>query len=272
VRDVVRFGYPFAESIRSILPVVDEFVVNVGDSSDDTLERVRAIDSPKLVVFEGVWDKSLWRGGRVMAHQTNLALDRCTGDWCFYLQADEVVHENDLDRIAGAMKEYLPRRRVEGLTFRYRHFKGSYDILNPLAYRKQVRIVRNHTGVRSVKDACGFARDGRRLRARPSGAWVYHYGWVRPPYVMAEKRRQFRRFYWEMADSREGQPDVPEEGKPWEYDFSACVPYSGSHPAVMQECIAQKDWPTPAFRAVPLWRNRAWWRGILGKNVPWLFR
>ena len=30
VRNVVKYDYPVVESIRSILPVVDEFIVNVG--------------------------------------------------------------------------------------------------------------------------------------------------------------------------------------------------------------------------------------------------
>jgi len=29
--------YPFIESIQSILTIVDEFVINVGESEDDTL-------------------------------------------------------------------------------------------------------------------------------------------------------------------------------------------------------------------------------------------
>ena len=36
-------GYPFIESIKSILPIVDEFVINVGESEDDTLEMIKSI-------------------------------------------------------------------------------------------------------------------------------------------------------------------------------------------------------------------------------------
>jgi glycosyltransferase involved in cell wall biosynthesis len=271
VRDGVRFDFPFREAITSILPIVDEFIVNVGDCSDGTREAVEAIASPKIRVFESVWDPEMRRGGEVLAYQTNLALDRCTGDWCFYIQADEVVHEEDLERVANAMRRYLPKRRVEGLTFRYRHFRASYDIRDPLSYRKQVRIVRNGVGIRSVKDACGFAREGRRLRARPTGAWMYHYGWVRSPEAMGVKRQKYSHFFWDSWGKRKDPPPPVEEAKPWEFNLAACVPYRGKHPAVMAERIGAKDWETPPFKGRPRWRNPAWWLGMLKKNVPWMF-
>jgi len=267
IRNGVQFGYPFVESIRSLLPLVDEMVVMVGDSEDDTLGQVRRIGSDKLVIAESVWDPNRYVGGEVMAHQTNLALDRCTGDWCFYLQADEVIHEDDHDRIRAAMQRTLPRRQIEGLSFRYRHFVGDYAIHNPLPYRRQVRIVRNGIGIRSIGDACGFGRNGRKLRARfggrsrPTGAWIYHYGWVRPPTVMTCKTEHFAALY---TGSRP-PPPKGEKMEAWLYDLSTCVPYQGTHPAVMRNRIEAKDWETPPFLPVPRWRNRAWWRGTLRK-------
>ena len=37
-------GYPFVQSIKSILPIVDEFVVNVGNSEDDTILEIKSIN------------------------------------------------------------------------------------------------------------------------------------------------------------------------------------------------------------------------------------
>ena len=36
-------GYPFVQSIKSILTIVDEFVINVGQSEDDTLSMIKSI-------------------------------------------------------------------------------------------------------------------------------------------------------------------------------------------------------------------------------------
>lgn len=46
VRNAVKYDYPVAESIRSILPVVDKFIVNVGQRNDGTLELIRSIGDP----------------------------------------------------------------------------------------------------------------------------------------------------------------------------------------------------------------------------------
>jgi hypothetical protein len=96
IRNARLMGYPVVQAIRSILPIVDEYVVGVGRSDDDTRGIIESIGDPKLRIFDSDWDRSVQRGGQILADKTNEALARCTGDWCFYLQADEVVHERDL--------------------------------------------------------------------------------------------------------------------------------------------------------------------------------
>jgi glycosyltransferase involved in cell wall biosynthesis len=268
VRDGVRFAYPFVESIQSILPLVDEFVVMAGDSQDETTRRLQSIGSDKLKVFDSVWDEKLRRGGRVMAQQTNLALEKCRGDWCFYLQADEVVHEQDHERLLRAMRNNLDKASVDGLSFRYHHFLADYKLKHPLFYRRQTRIIRNGRAIESVGDACGFGVPGRKLEAVASGAWIYHYGWVRPPAAMGAKTRQFREFY---HGDEQLSPEADERYRNWLYDVAACVPFHDSHPRVMQQLIAAKDWESPPFEYRPWWRNRAWWDGFMKKNFRSLY-
>ncbi len=274
IRDGVRFGYPFVESIRSVLPLVDEFILAVGKGSDETLERARAIESPKLRIIETVWDENLRQGGQIMAQQTNLALGECTGDWCFYIQGDEVIHEEDNTRIRNAMETHFSNPRVEGLSFRYKHFYGSYRLINPLPYRRQIRIVKNNIGVRSVGDACGFAVDGRKLQAKRTGAHVYHYGWVRPPAVMTKKMDTFLSFYREISNGSKQRQSASETEavKDYQYQTDACLPYRGTHPEVMREVIAAQDWPEPPYRYIPRWRNATWWTGFLQKNFATIYR
>jgi hypothetical protein len=273
VRNGVRFAYPFEESMRSLLPLVEKLHVGVGRSDDDTLERIRAIGSPKIHVFETEWDLDNREGGRVLSEQTNLALDRCDGDWCFYLQADEVLHEDDYDRIWNAMERHLGNERILGLWFDYLHFKGDYRLREALGYRTSVRIIRGGSPIRSIRDASKFGwSHARPLRerpfgaARPTGARVFHYGWVRPPLSMADKWEWFIRLY---DEGEMGEARAREQLKRWEYDLSTCVPWDGSHPAVMEERIATKDWATPDFEATPLWRNPTYIKGRLRKAGLW---
>ena len=46
VRDAAKYDYPVVESIRSILPVADKFIVNIGQRNDGTLELIRSIGGP----------------------------------------------------------------------------------------------------------------------------------------------------------------------------------------------------------------------------------
>jgi hypothetical protein len=253
VRDAVRLRYPIVPSIRSLLPLVDELVVNVGVSGDGTLDLVRAVGDPRLVVLESRWDEGLLERGRVLAQQTDLALARCTGDVCLYLQADEALHEDDHPALRAALLRLADDPRVEGLLFDYVHFYGSFHTVGVSRrwYRREVRAIRRGIGVRSWRDAQGFRvrqgegddDAGRKLRVVPSGARVFHYGWVRPPAAQAQKLAEFERLYHGDA-ARERRLAAG-----FEYDPGEKVrPFRGTHPAPMRDWVAREDWP---FQARP---------------------
>lgn len=262
VRNAIRYDYPIVESICSVLPLVDEMIVAVGNSCDGTRQLVANIDSPKIRIIDTVWDESLRQGGIVLAQQTNLAMDRCEGDWYVYLQADEVLHENDLDRISCKMQRYLNHPVVDGLSFRYHHFRADYGIRDPLPYRHQVRVVRAGVGVRSHGDACGFRIGNRKLRTASSGAWVYHYGYVKPPENMSVKTDYFLSLY----DGRDVAPGAESESATYAWNLTTCEPFRGTHPEIMRQRIANKNWATPQFEFVSRWRNLNYWQGLAHKN------
>jgi hypothetical protein len=115
VRDAVRLDFPVVEAITSILPICDEFVIAVGKGADGTAELIESIDSDKIRIIHTEWDPRLFVRGAINAQQTNVALDECTGDWAFYVQADEVVHEKYLPVVRESMEDNLGRAEVEGL-------------------------------------------------------------------------------------------------------------------------------------------------------------
>ena len=245
-RNAVRLYYPIAESIRSALPLVDEFVIAVGEGDDGTREVIEAIDDPKIRIIDTVWDETQFVRGATNSVQTNIALDACTGDWCVYLQADEVLHEHDLPKIREAMQDTLDRPAVEGLLFNYLHFWATYDHVQKARnwYRHEVRVVRNGIGVRSWESAQGFRVDGRKLRVAPSGARVFHYGWVRPPHAMKRKTIALATLHHGQEGAEERHPHADE---PFDYGTLAHLArFEASHPAVMEERIRAQDWTLPA--------------------------
>ena len=255
VRNALKFDYPVVEAIRSVLPVCDEFVVGAGNSDDDTRALIESIAPKKVRIIDTLWDENLREGGAVLAVETNKALDAVSNDsdWAFYLQADEVVHEKYLDVIKDGMDRWKDVPGVEGLLFNYLHFFGSYDYVATSRewYRKEVRIIKNDRSIRSYKDAQGFRKDGRKLNVKPIEAWVYHYGWVKPPVSQQAKQESFHRHWHNDAWVRENV--LPASN--FDYNIvGGLKKFAGSHPQVMNERILQKNWdftPDPARNQLP---------------------
>ena len=77
VRNAIKLDFPLEASIRSILPVCDEVVVNVGRSEDQTLDLVRSIRDPKIRILETEWDMGA-EGRRAV--ETHYNWDRVAAD------------------------------------------------------------------------------------------------------------------------------------------------------------------------------------------------
>ena len=250
VRNAVRYGYPVAESLRSLAPLVEEVVVAVGRSEDGTLELVRSLDLPNLRIIETVWDEALRVGGKVLAQQTNVALEACRHPWAFYLQADEVLHEDDYPRFRAALARWDGDLTVDALRSRFLHFEGTYAYVNYVRYRKQCRVVRNNGQLQSVGDAAGFGRkDGAPLRVRRTPTKIYHYGWARAPEVLKQKTLAFQKLYHDDAWVAERYAQVPAE---YLSDVDIAFRFRGTHPAAMAERIGGMAWTIPADRRPPL--------------------
>ena len=101
IKNAVLNDYPIVEAIQSILPVVDEMVVLIGDCTDDTEGLIKSINSDKIKIHHSVWNPNLRKGGEVLADETNKAFQLIdpASTWAFYIQGDEVVHENYYNNI-----------------------------------------------------------------------------------------------------------------------------------------------------------------------------
>ena len=243
VRNACKYDYPIVESITSILPIVDAYVVAVGNSDDETLALIKSIGSPKIKIIETVWDDSLREGGRVLAVETNKAFDAIDAkyDWCFYLQGDEVVHEKYHQSILEACAKYKAQKEVDGLLFGYTHFYGSYDYVGDSRtwYRNEIRIVRNDKTIRSYKDAQGFRKNDEKLRVKAIDAQIYHYGWVRDPRFQQAKQEGFRKL-WHSDEFIEQHVATANE-----FDYStidSLTRFNGTHPAVMKDRLSRMNW------------------------------
>ncbi len=243
IKNAVQNDYPIVEAITSILPVVDEMVVLIGDCDDATQALIQSINSPKIKIHHSVWDKNLRSGGTVLAVETNKAFELIDPEstWAFYIQGDEAVHERYHQNILDACKLYKDDKRVEGLLFKYLHFYGTYDYVGDSRkwYSHEVRIIRNDKKIQSYKDAQGFRIGDTKINVKPIDAYIYHYGWVKSPEQMMKKQKDVSRFWHddESLKKNNAQPDFYNFN---EYD--SLEKFTGTHPAPMADRLVRKNW------------------------------
>lgn len=234
VRDAETLDFPIEASLRSILPLCDEVVVNVGRSEDRTLEMVRAVGDPRLRILESEWD--LTRGEALLREETLRAMRACAHPWGICIQADEVLHEAGAPALRAAIEAAAADPRVEGIVVRYRHLFGDpfTEAVNRRWYRREVRAVRLDpgAGVHPYRDAQGFrvGPSERKVRARLAPAEVFHYGWIRSARALRARALVDRQLY-------PGRRIPDASGTVRLRWFPGLRPFRGSHPAVARAWV-----------------------------------
>ena len=258
IRNGVELGFPFEASIRSLLPLVDEFVVAVGQSNDDTLARIHALGSPKIRVIETLWNERMADRGFVYAQQKMIAQYACTGDWAFYLEGDELVHDAELAQIRASVDQHHANPAVEALVFDYFHFYGTPDFVanSPAWYRRECRLIRNT--IRSYAPDGQYwlitadHKKGRNPQAALANAHIYHYGWVRSNEAMQKKMAQVSKFWSHAA------PTIRYS----EFDAQVLQPFTGTHPELIKpwlESSAEKSFTIdPNYKLTKREKRHRW--------------
>jgi hypothetical protein len=257
VKNATKLYYPVKQSIASVLDIVDEFVVALGDNdeNDHTRDEIDSLKSPKIKIIHTVWDLEKFPRGMEHAHQTDIAKNACSGDWLIYLQSDEVLHEKYLATVADACKRYLQVDEVEGILLEYKHFWGDYWHYHRshVWYPREIRIVRNLPDIHSWESAQSFRRipdfDGinyrvhrgtYKLKVALIDACIYHYGWVRPPDFMQKKRKAFSAIH---RGRKRAEQEYEHEQQYFDYGpLDRLQLFRETAPKVMEDWIAGFDW------------------------------
>ena len=237
IKNGVILGYPFIQSIQSVLSLVDEFVINVGASDDDTLKLIKSIQSPKIRIIESKWNQNMKDRGYIYGQQKMISQFNCTGDWAFYIEGDEIYHENDLNQIKASMEESLNDSNIEALVCDFYHFYGNGNTYldSPGWYRSEVRIIK--TSCRSYAPDGLFwlildqNKTGRYPRAKHTGVHCFHYGWVRSQDQMNLKSEQVQK-YWGRSHKQIDYSQM---------DYKIFKKYKGTHPKVVQDWLPNDE-------------------------------
>jgi len=228
VRNGIKYFYPFREAILSILPICDELIVNVGNSEDNTLEVIKSIDSNKIKILNRTWDMSLRDGGKVLSIESNAALVKCSGDWCFYIQADEVLHEDNIHEIKAAM-QIAEREGYTGIECGFYHhmiYPWLYQYIEP-------RVILMRTNCFSWKSSPSV-HETPNLKGKifHTGIKYHHYGYCRG------QEEVFKR--WKLYMEIDNNPHWYDGYDPNNIitdRLEVCQNLKGTHPKVVQETL-----------------------------------
>ncbi len=240
IKHGLSLGYPFLESVQSMEPLCDEVIINVGfedpnlEKDDGTWDYLNdSLTADKFRFVKSFWDPNKTKGGEILAEHTNIALAQCQGKYCQYLQGDEALHEVDLPLIEKGIQNLEQNPTLQGLVFDYLHFYGNVDIYKHTrnVYRREVRLIKNHQGIKSWKDAQGFrTQNDQKLLCERIKARIFHYGWARQETLMNAKNQAFNKLY----HGQDHESEYYAYKKIW-----GLKKFNQTHPQVMTNWIAQ---------------------------------
>lgn len=250
-------------TIRSMMDLCDEVYINDGNSTDGTLDIINSLKveygKDRLKLFVKDWNHTR----RMWADEKNFLLDKIPNDvYVLCIDADEVIHENDIPLVRKAMLN-----GVDTLSFKMLHFYGrpTHYIKGSNWYSRHTRLWKRSTGIRLVHRPGGCADDLLWPDGRPahlsgcikSEAVIYHYGNCRSPEAMGRKSKKADDLYQNSDSYKDG---TLAESRAFSYAFDKVGAhlFEGSHPKYIRDWyLSHKDQPTD-FKIFNEKPNKLW--------------
>lgn len=248
VRNGIKMGYPFIQSICSLLPIVDQLFIVVGNSDDGTKEAIENLNNQKIKVIDSVWEENKRKSGSIFRDQANIGLKQSSGDWKIHLQADEVLSETSKDGIIKYIEMANKSSEVDGLIFPFLHFWGDYKHIRQTrrTHAFEVRAFKSNRNIFSFKDSQGFRKysnsnsddNGTKLKVLKTDIPIFHYSYCRNPILMKKKSNYFHRFWHDDNWLKENTNDEAFDFN----DVDKLQLYTGPHPKYMDAVIREQSW------------------------------
>lgn len=155
LKNAIRMGYPWVESILAVIDFVDHFHIGEGFSDDGTYEVVQRLKSkygPKLGVSRFVWPSM--ETGFAIGAATNNALNyvRHLGGKILYVQADELWHPDSVREMVRLAAEDYDAYIVPFLHLEH----NCQRVQEGAGYQQAIRMVSNEPWITSHRDAWTF--------------------------------------------------------------------------------------------------------------------
>jgi hypothetical protein len=268
LKNGVKFDFPFRESLLSMEPITSMVYFALGDSEDITNLEFKKFSFVKTI--NTTWDKTL-KDGKVISSETNKALQFLKNDlsaselkkaWGLYLQADEVIHEDDFALIKNDL-EYCEQNGYDAISFRYLHFWHTHHhiAVSKNWYPHEIRIIKLDSPIESWGDGQSF-RNQKKIYY--SEARIYHYGHVREQSAYEQKMRFQSSFHHADHLVEEKLKKDAENSKKHKTNY-----YFGTHPIVMKDRIIRMNdiWELPAAPVAAIVGNPEKYSSELIKHI-----
>lgn len=250
--NLLIMDYPFDAALASALAVCDEAVVIVGQSEDATRDWVYALQNEHgrdrvhvqetIFQFDLGWQERWWNEAQALTR----------AEWLWFIDADELVHEDHHDRVRQALASEADLINVRFVhLYATDHWQVAQGFLtnNTRLGRRSVdfRMVNLATNGRKAS-ACAMRATlaGEEINAHTYdgpeivrlAVPILHYGWARFAQALAISQTKHHAWYANGNGLQDGHvPEVP----PYRFDLAGMhgagrlAPYSDTHPALLDD-------------------------------------
>lgn len=256
LKNGVKYDFPFKESLLSMAPITEAVYFALGDSEDSTNAEFEKMEFCKTI--NTTWDKNL-KDGKVISVETNKALNflkenipasDLASAWGLYLQADEVLHEDDY-KVLKKDLEHCQANGFDAISFRYLHFWHTHHHIAVTKnwYPHEIRMIKLDTNIESWGDGQSFQHQKKVFFTE---ARIFHYGHVREQKAYEEKMRFQSSFHHADHLVEEKLKKDAENSKKHKTNL-----FFGTHPLVMKERILRMNdiWELPELPVVAIVGN-----------------
>ena len=145
IKNGIKNGYCFWESLLSSLNFADELIISEGFSEDKTYDYIKEFvkrykNDVKINLFRDEWEKESYHG-EVISKVSERAISKTQCDFSYLLQADEVITDETAEHIVNVSK----MEDINSVCFPFYHFLRSW-VPSKGGYEEAVRMVRRGHG------------------------------------------------------------------------------------------------------------------------------
>lgn len=222
-----QLKYPYKACIQSLASYCDQVIVNVGKSIDNTEHDVLQLvdkEFKNVAVYSTSWSEENTGNGQELAIQANKLLPFVNTEWIVYLQADEFILEEDIEKIKKDINSFNPNEEEYTQIELFRTY--FYKSLNTRLLKNEIwlgRIFKKGTHTVGGDGMFLNRNSGRVWRAQDTK--IMHYSRIGTEQEITNRVRQLDKLFHDE--------DEIKTFPAFKFETEGLIKYTGKHPKEM---------------------------------------